>query len=143
MSDENAPDLGSMFEFAQDISTQEAPPPLPPGTYLGEITGAIAKQSNKGNTYIEVAFQINPEQWPADFNPSVRDPLKLYYRRLVVAPDTDRNRYSLKKFCEAIHAPMGRRIDINDWVGKVGNLKVKSSKYMGEERAEIDSVERA
>lgn len=143
MADENTVDLGSIFEFASEISTQEAPPPLPPRGYVGEITGATAKQSNRGNTYIDVEFSIQPDQFPADFTGS-REVAKLHYRRLVVMPDTDRNRYQVRKFCEAIRAiPTGRRVDINDWIGKVANLKVKSTKYMGEERAEIDAVELA
>lgn len=143
MADDNAVDLGSVFEFAQDLSTQEAPPPLPPAVYVGEVTGATAKQSNRGNTYVDVEFTIQPDQFPADFNPANREPAKLHYRRLVVSPDTDRNRYQIRKFGEAIRAPLGRRLDINDWIGKVANLKVKTTKYMGEERAEIDAVEMA
>lgn len=143
MADNDVPDLGSMFEFAADIATQEAPPPLPPRGYVGEITAAIAKQSNRGNTYIDVEWSIQPDQFPADFT-GAREVAKLHYRRLVVSPDTDRNRYQVRKFCEAIRRiPTGRRVDINDWIGAVANLKVKSTKYMGEERAEIDAVEMA
>lgn len=140
MADDNV-DLGSVWEFAQDIATQEAPPPLPARKYVGEITGAMAKQSGKGNIYIDVEFTIQPDQFPADYNPSNREPAKLHYRRLVVSPDTDRNRYGLRKFCEAIRVVPSRRIDINDWIGKVATLDVGTSKYMGEERAEIKAVE--
>jgi len=134
-------DFGTVFEFAADISTQEAPPPLPPKTYVGEITAAQAKKSPKGNVYIEVEFTIQPDQFPLDYAATQKDPQKLYYRRLVVSPDTDRSRYALRKFSEAIRAVASRRVDINDWVGKVANLKVKATKYMGEDRAEIDAVE--
>ena len=138
---ENGADLGSVFEFASDISTQEAPPPLPPRTYVGEVTGALAKQSNRGNTYIEVEFTINPDQFPLDFASTQKEPAKLYYRRLVVSPDTDRNRYAIRKFSDALRVPVGRRLDINDFVGKAANLKVINKPYMGEPRAEIDAVE--
>jgi len=141
MVDENTVDLGSVFEFAADISTQEAPPPLPPRTYVGEVSGATAKTSNRGNTYIDVEFTIMPDQFPLDFGETQKEPVKLHYRRLVVAPDTDRNRYQIRKFTEALRVAATRRLDINDFVGKVANLKVKSTKYMGEERAEIDAVE--
>lgn len=143
MADDNAPDLGNVFEFAQDISTQEAPPPLPPRTYVGECSGATAKQSNRGNTYIDVEFTIQPDQFPLDFQATQKEAVKLHYRRLVVAPDTDRNRYNIRKFSEALRVPVSKRLDINDFVGKVANLKVKSTKYMGEERAEIEAVEMA
>lgn len=141
MVDDTAPDLGSVFEFAADISTQEAPPPLPPRNYVGEVSGATAKQSNRGNTYIDVEFTIMPDQFPLDFGETQKEPVKLHYRRLVVAPDTDRNRYQLRKFTEALRVAATRRLDINDFIGKVATLKVKATKYMGEERAEIDSVE--
>ena len=134
-------DIGTVFEFAQDISTQEAPPPLPPKTYVGEITGAKGRRSTKGNVYIEVEFTIQPDQFPLDFAATQKEPAKLYYRRLVVSPDTDRNRYQLRKFSETIRVIATKRIDVNDWIGKVANLKVKSTKYMGEDRAEIDAVE--
>lgn len=141
MVDENAVDLGSVFEFAADISTQEAPPPLPPRTYVGEVSGATAKQSNRGNTYIDVEFTIMPDQFPLDFGETQKEPVRLHYRRLVVMPDTDRNRFQIRKFTEALRVAASRRLDINDFIGKVANLKVKSTKYMGEERAEIDAVE--
>src|SRR5262245_3539849 len=134
-------DFGSVFEFAQDISTQEAPPPLPPKTFVGEITGATAKRSPRGNVYIEVEWTINPDQFPLDYAVTQKDPAKLFYRRLAVSPDSDRNRYAIRKFSEAIRAVASRRIDINDWIGKVANLKVKATKYNGEDRAEIDAVE--
>jgi hypothetical protein len=141
MPETDGADFGSVFEFANDISTQEAPPPLPPRSYVGEVTGATARQSNKGNVYIEVEFTVPTEQFPLDFAEKNKEPVKLYYRRLVVQPDTDRNRYAIRKFSEALRVPVGRRLDINDFIGKSGTLKVKSTRYMGEERAEIDAVE--
>lgn len=137
----NGEDLGSIFEFAADISTQEAPPPLPPRTYVGEVTGATAKQSNRGNTYIDVEFTIYPDQFPLDYGAMQKEPAKLHYRRLIVSPDTDRNRYAIRKFSDALRVPVGKRLDINDYIGKNANLKVKSTKYMGEDRAEIEAVE--
>lgn len=137
----NGEDLGSIFEFASDIATQEAPPPLPPRSYVGEITGATAKQSNRGNTYIDIEFTINPDQFPLDYGSTQKEPVKLHYRRLVVSPDTDRNRYAIRKFADAMRVPVGRRLDINDFIGKAATLKVKATKYMGEDRAEIDAVE--
>lgn len=143
MPEVDGQDLGSVFEFASDISTQEAPPPLPARVYVGEVTGATAKTSNRGNTYIEVEFTIPVEQFPLDFAAKNKEPVKLFYRRLVVQPDTDRNRFAIRKFSEALRVPVGRRLDINDFVGKAATLKVKATTYMGEARAEIDAVEMA
>jgi len=45
MADDNTTQFGSVIDFSQDISTAEAPPPLPARTYLGTCTGAEQKQS--------------------------------------------------------------------------------------------------
>src|SRR5262245_778476 len=91
-------DFGSVFEFVQDISTQEVLPPLPPKPYAGAIAVPIANRSPTANVYSEVEGTINPDQFPLDFAATQKEPAKLFYRRLVVSPDTDRNRYQLRKF---------------------------------------------
>lgn len=140
MAEDNAPDLGSVFEYQSDISSQEAPPPLPARTYIGTVTGAIAKMSQKGNTYADIEFTISPDQYPPDFKHS-GEAVKLHYRRVTLTPDSDSVRYRIRKLCEALRVPVNRRFDLNDLMGKMGNLKVKNTTYQGEPRAEIEAVE--
>jgi hypothetical protein len=140
MSDENNVELGSVFEFADDISKAEAPPPLPPRSYLATVTGAVAKVSQKGGKYAAVEFTIAPDQFPPDFAAIQQDSVKLYYRR-VGLDDTARTRFNIRKFCEALRVPVSKRFDLNDCIGKTASVKVAESEYMGEKRAEIQAVE--
>lgn len=133
-------ELGSVFEFADDISKAEAPPPLPPRSYIGTVTGAVAKVSQAGGKYAAIEFTIAPDQFPADFAAVQADAVKLYYRR-VGLDDNMRTRHNIRKFCEALRVPVSRRFDLNDCIGKVASLKVVETTYQGEKRAEIQAVE--
>lgn len=140
MSDENNVELGSVFEFADDISKAEAPPPLPPRSYIGTVTGATAKFDKNGKKYASVEFTISPDQFPPDFAAVQSDAVKIRYN-FVPLDDTMQARYRLKKFCEAIRCPVSRRVDINDFIGKSASLSVDSRDYQGVPQANIKSVE--
>lgn len=142
MAENEGPELGSVFEFADDISKAEAPPPLPPRSYVGTVTGAVAAMSKKGGKYAAIEFTIAPDQFPPDFAAIQQDAVKLYYRR-VGLDDTARTRYNIRKFCEALRVPVSKRFDLNDCIGKSASLKVGDSEYNGEKRAEIQAVEAA
>lgn len=140
MSD-TAPELGSVFEFADDISKAEAPPPLPPRSYVATVTGAVAVEAKSGKgKYAAIEFTISPDQFPPDFAAIQSDAVKLYYRR-VGLDDTARTRYNIRKFCEALRVPVSKRFDLNDCVGKSASIKVGESEWQGEKRAEIQAVE--
>lgn len=141
MSDANAVELGSVFDFSDDISKAEAPPPLPARSYIATVTGAVARVSNKGGKYAQIEFTIAPDQFPPDFAAIQSDAVKLYYRR-VGLDDTQRSRWNLRKFCEALRVSVSKRFDLNDCMGKTASVKVAESEYMGEKRAEIQAVER-
>jgi hypothetical protein len=142
MADDNTTQFGSVIDFSQDISTAEAPPPLPARTYLGTCTGAEQKQSQKGSMYAAVEFTIAPDQFPPDFAAVQKDAVKLIFRRVPLSDDM-RSRYQLRKFGEAMRVSLGRRVDLNDFIGKSANLKIGESEYNGEKRAEIQAVEPA
>lgn len=138
MSDEA---LDTIIDFSQDISEAEAPPPLPRNDYEGEIRAVtVAVSKNKGTRYADVTFLIRPEQFPADFDPTYYpDGITIHFRR-VSLEDTPQGRYSVRQFCEAIGAPMSKRIDINDWVGQTARVTVTHETYEGRDRAVIQSV---
>lgn len=137
MSDDN---INSMMEYSEDITNAAAPKPLPAKTYLGTICEVTIKTSQKSNLYASVGFHIPSEQYPIDYTEGSPEGTKLYYNRLTLADDA-RGRFSMKKFCETIDAPMGRRIDVNDWIGRQAMLIVENSEYEGMPRAEIKKVE--
>lgn len=137
MSEENTV---SIIEFSEDISTAEAPLPLPVGEYIATIEAVETRESAKGNLMIPVTFRISPDDYPADYNAENNpDGVTLRYFRLM-AEETPRNKYNLRKFCEAIGAKMGKRIDPSEWLGLTAKLKIRHEKYEGEDRASIESI---
>lgn len=144
MTDVNDAALPSVFEFSQDISTQEAPPPLPVRTYPAQCTGAVAKvsKSTPDNIIMTLEFTISPEHYPADYT-ATTDATKLYFQRIPINKDDARTRYQIRKLCETMRVPASRQLDLNAFVGKMVNLKVKHGSWEGMPRAEIDAIEPA
>ena len=135
--------IESIFDFSADISSQEAPPPIPKGKYLASITSAVPKTSvNTGNRYADVTFTISPDQFPPDFASVQSDAVNLHHRTLVIKDDA-RSRYNIRRFCEAVRAPVGRKFDLNDLIGKTAMLTIDHRQYQGVDQAEIKQVEAA
>jgi hypothetical protein len=114
---------------------------LPIGEYTATIEGIEMKVSNtSGREYIGVTLRINTDDFPPDFTTDAYpDGVQLRYNRLFIE-DNARNRYSMRKWCEALGAPMGKTIDPNDWIGM--NLKVGIShrKWEDEDQANISKI---
>ncbi len=128
----------TLFDFEQDIALQEAPQPLPIGTYRGVIRNVVANPGKKDpSSYnAEVTFHVSPDQYPVDFTEGEPDGMTLrYYVSLANKPQA---RYALKGFCQAIQAPMGRQIDLTAWLGLEAMLKVTHEEYEGRMLARID-----
>lgn len=137
MSDNNTP--SSILEFSEDIGNAEAPTPLPIGEYPAEIRAATKKTSAAGNEYGSVQFFIAPEAYPADFTEGDADGALLTYNRVAVQ-DTPAARHRLRKFCEAIGAPTGKSLDMNDWIGRTATVSIQHDTYEGETHAAIGKV---
>lgn len=136
--------LPTAFEFSQDISTQEAPPPLPKGKYLATIESVEPKVSaTSGNTYADIAFTIAPEQFPADYSAIQQDAVKIHYRSLILSKDDARSRYNIRMFCEKLRVPVSRKLDLNDFLGKTATLTIDHRTYQGVDQPEIKAVESA
>jgi len=131
---ENKMSEASIIEFSEDLSNAEAPAPLPEQDYPFEIRAAEKKQSNKGNDYLALTLFIAPESYPVDFTDGDPDGSSLSYNR-VQLEDNQRNRYRLRKFLEAVGAPLSSKIDLNGLVGLTGTVTVKHEEYEGETRA--------
>lgn len=136
--------LPSVYEFQSDISTQEAPPPLPIKSYTAQCTAAAARQSksNPDNVILDLEFTIMPDQFPADFT-ATSDPVKLHFNRIPINKDDARTRFQLRQLCEKMRVSAGRSLDVNDFAGKMAVLKVKHGSWQGLPRAEIDTIEAA
>ncbi len=134
-------ELGSIIEYSEDISDAEAPDPLPPGEYEAEIKGVEAKVGvSSGKKYAAVQFYIPVDQYPPDYpvehNP---DGVTITYR-MVPLEDTPRARFQCRRFCEAIGAKPGKRIDLNDWMSLSAMVGVQNEEYEGIPREVITKV---
>jgi hypothetical protein len=134
MADTNAPTL---FQYEQDISTQEAPKPLPVGTYRAVIRNVAAAPGKKDPSTFnaEVTFYISADQYPVDFTEG--DPEGTTLRHYVSLANKPQSRYALKQFLQAVQAPMGREIDITTWLGLEAMVKVEHDEYEGRMLARI------
>jgi hypothetical protein len=140
MADNNSGGLPSVVEFDEDIGNAEAPVPLPVGDYQAEIRGATRKLSaNSGNEYAAVQFFIPADQYPADYTEGEPDGTILTFNR-VSLQNTPASRHRLRKFLEAIGAPTGKKIDLNEWIGRTAFVSVQHDTYEGEQRAAIGKV---
>ena len=133
-------DIG-ILEFSQDIGEAEAPPPLPVGEYTATVEGLEKKVSNtSGREYLGVIVRISPDDFPADFDGSLYpDGVQLNYNRLFL-DDNPRNRYTMRKWCEALGAPMGKQIDPNDWIGMTLRVGISHRKWEDEDRPNIQKI---
>ena len=135
-------ELSSIIEFSVDLKIQEAPEPLPAGSYTGVIRKAEVKESQRGTMYGAISFHIGADQFPADFKDGPEDGLTLVYRR-VGLEDNPQARYGTKRFMESIGAPLSKKVDVNEWVGMESALDVVHDTYEGVTRAVIDRVRAA
>lgn len=138
MADNNA--MPSVIEFEEDISQAEAPVPLPVGDYVGEIRSATQKTGqSSGKPYAAVQFFIPADQYPADYTEGEPEGTMLSYNMVSLA-NSPNARFRLRKFLEAIGAPGGKKIDLNDWIGRTATVSIQHGQFEGVPKAEIAKV---
>jgi len=130
-----------IIEFSSDISEAEAPPALPIGEYMATVEGIESRISNtSGREYIGVTLRIAVDDFPPDFTTDAYpDGVQLRYNRLFTE-DNARNRYTMRKWCEALQAPMGKQIDPNDWIGMSLRVGISHRKWEDEDQANISKI---
>lgn len=139
MSDDS---MDTMYEFSEDIGEATPPPPLPVNQYDGEIRSVEGKVStNTGKRYAAVHVNISPDSFPADYEAAEEFPegMTLIYRRVPLEDDRA-SRARLRQFLEAIGAPTGKSIDLNDWIGLSARWQLNQSEWEGQMRNEIVGV---
>jgi len=132
--------MTNLLHFAQSLAEAEKPQPLPPGEYTAEIRGAENKVSDRtGNDYISLTMHVSADEYPADYTDGDPDGTILSYNRLSPKA-TPRNRYALRQFIEAVGMVPGTELDLNDLLGKAVTVRVRVTKYEGDDRSEISAI---
>ena len=132
--------LPSIVEFSADISKQKQPEPLPAGEYVAVIRAAEQRVSQRDTRYAATSFFVGADQYPVDYQDGNPDGTTLIYRR-VSLEDTPQGRFGARRFCEAIGAPMGKRIDLSEWIGMEASVTIVHETYEDVLRAVISSVQ--
>jgi len=134
-------ELGSIIEFTDSIDDAEAPLPLPEGTYEAEIKAVEAKMSSNNKRYAAVSFYIPADTFPADYPlEEAPDGLVLIFRKLSLE-NNKMSKFNLKRFIQNIGAPpVGRSLDLTQWVGLRAKIVVKHDTWEGTTRPSIDKV---
>ena len=138
--------IDSIIEFSTDLSTAEAPVPIPGNTtYVGTIIEAKPKTgSTSGKRYISVRIRIPVAEYPADYDPShAPDGTDVTYMRLG-AEDTLAHKYALRRFMEdvlQITPEKSSRLDLSNWLHREVRVHIKHEVFDGITRAAIDKLE--
>lgn len=134
-------DMGSIIEYNESLADAEAPKALPAGDYLAEITATELGTSNtSGKARVDVTFRIKPEDFPPDYEDAdaFADGKAVHF--YPSAEQDKANRFRMKKFCEAIGAKLGKKMDINDWIGKSAIVTLVPDEFEGIERERVTKV---
>lgn len=143
MNDEDTDNTNMILSYDDDISTAERPDPLPEGEYEGVLDKATLETSARtGNKYVLAIFKIPTEQFPADYDIGLA-PNGVSLRHMVMYSQSPRDKFAMRKFCEAIGAPTGTKINLGEWQGLSAKLTIAHEEYEGEKNARIKKVEAA
>lgn len=131
-------ELSSVIEFDEDLNNVEAPLPLPQGMYDAVITSAEHVMSKSQRPMAKVTLSISADQYPADYVDGNAEGTTLSHYLML---DKDRrSMFALKRFCQAIGAPLSNSVDLNTWVGLAARVEVENQLYEGTQTARIKRV---
>lgn len=111
-------ELESIVDFSEDIADAEKPDPLPIGEYPGVIVEATKKYGKEsGRPYANIRVQIGRDAMPADYVEKWQKEQVNLTAMQFICEDTPQGRYNARRFCEAVGARMGKRLDLNELKG--------------------------
>jgi putative intracellular protease/amidase len=129
-----------ILAFSEDIGEAEAPEPLPERDYPATIEKVDGTKTTKdGRRMVAVTFKISEEDYPADYDAG-NAPGGTSLTHFLMADDVQASRHRMRRFCEAIGAPMGKQIRVTEWIGLRASLGIKHEEYEGVNRAKISKV---
>lgn len=138
-------DTASIVEFSEDISSAEAPDPLPIGdNYPMEITKVLVGPSkSSGRMQAAVNFLVSPEDYPADYDPA-NNPDGVTVTKYLSMEDNAKSRYQVRVFEETIGLPpSGRQVDTARWTGQTCLGAISHEPFEGVPRERLGKLKKA
>lgn len=130
--------LNSVIEFDEDLSSVEAPKPLPMGTYDATILSAEVTKSKSDRPMVKVTFSISADQYPVDYRDG--NPNGTTLTKFLMADMSAQSKFAMKRFCMAIGAPLSNQVDVNQWIGLPAKVEVINELYEGNLTARLNKV---
>lgn len=136
--------MSSIIDLDVNIEEMEEFEPLPEGQYLAHIrTVEIATSEKIPEGFIKVVFQIDTDQYPADYDvANAPEGSVLTYSR-VRLPNSG-NRRSVNGFNSFLSTigvkAKGNTFDMEKWVGKEVLLLVKRDVYQGQPTNQVVAI---
>lgn len=137
----NETELTSIIDFGVDLSTVEAPKPLPAGVYDAVIqTAELTKTKNSEDPkdMLKVTYNISADQYPADYTDG--NPNGTTLTQYFMADKSVRSMFALKRFLLAIGAPMSNQLDATTLIGLPAKIEVANQLWEGMETARVARV---
>ncbi len=134
---------GTLYNFSEDIGDAEAPEPLPERAYPATITEVEDRETQDGRPMVRVAYRINEEDYPPDYDVG-NAPGGKTISQFFMMDDSAATRYRIRRQCDAIGAPMSKRLNPKtEWVNLACTVVLKHEEYEGQKREKISRVEPA
>lgn len=121
-------ELSSVIEFDEDLNNVEAPKPLPAGQYAATILSAEPMMSRNGeHKMAKVTWAIPAEEYPADYVDG--NPAGTQLTQYLMLDNTARAKFALKRFVQAIGAPLSNTVDLTTWLGLAARVEVTNEPF--------------
>lgn len=121
-------ELSSVIEFDEDLNNVEAPKPLPAGQYAATILSAEPVMSKNGeHKMAKVTWSIPAEEYPADYVDG--NPAGTQLTQYLMLDNTARAKFALKRFVQAIGAPLSNTVDLTTWLGLAARVEVTNEPF--------------
>jgi hypothetical protein len=121
-------ELSSVIEFDEDLNNVEAPKPLPAGQYAATILSAEPMMSKNGeHKMAKVTWSIPAEEYPADYVDG--NPAGTQLTQYLMLDNTARAKFALKRFVQAIGAPLSNTVDLTTWLGLAARVEVTNEPF--------------
>lgn len=135
-------ELGSVYEFQNNLADAQQPQPLPVGEYRASVKIAELKVSkSSGNPMLALSYHISSDQYPADYTDGNPDGEVL--TTFASLKETPRNRWMLRKMCEMHGVAPSNRINATDFIGQEVIVKIEHEDYQGMPQARATPVRAA
>jgi hypothetical protein len=131
--------LGTVYEFSKPSNEAEAPQPIPASEYRASVRAVEAKNSkNSGKPMAAFSYHVSAEQYPADFTDGDPDGVVLTF--YLPLEDNARNRFRIRKHCEAHGVAATHRLNLPDFIGQEVIIKIEHEDYQGAPQARITAI---